>query len=193
MPTLFWGDGPAHAPEHVVPGGLPTEALIAHVMVAKFGDHIPFYREAEIYARQGTTLDRVTLGNWVGRACFHLRPIVDHLRKRLKSADRIFMEFGGTVAPGAPRKPEEPRAPVLDPGRRKTKTGYFWAIVSDDRGHGGADAPIVFEPTNSSPGLFATGSHSTMPLAEGSCMHAASMRGIADSSSNATAMMPTTS
>ena len=47
------------------------------------------------------------------------------------------------MAPGAPRKPEEPRAPVLDPGRRKTKTGYFWAIVSDDRGHGGADPPIV--------------------------------------------------
>ena len=133
----------AHAPEHVVPGGLPTEALIAQVMVAKFGDHLPFYRQAEIYARQGITLDRATLGNWVGRACFHLRPVVDHLRERLKSADRIFMEFGGTVAPGAPRKPEESRAPVLDPGRRKTKTGYFWAIVSDDRGHGGADPPIV--------------------------------------------------
>ena len=119
----------AHAPEHVVPGGLPTEALIAQVMVAKFGDHIPFYRQAEIYARQGITLDRATLGNWVGRACFHLRPIADHLRERLKSADRIFMD--------------ETRAPVLDPGRRKTKTSYFWAIVSDDRGHGGADPPIV--------------------------------------------------
>jgi hypothetical protein len=119
----------AHAPEHVVPGGLLTEALIAQVMVAKFGDHIPFYRQAEIYARQGITLDRATLGNWVGRACFHLRPVVDHLRERLKSADRIFMD--------------ETRAPVLDPGRRKTKTGYFWAIVSDDRCHGGADPPIV--------------------------------------------------
>jgi transposase len=58
----------AHAPEHVVPGGLPTEALIAQVMVAKFGDHLPFYRQAEIYTRQGITLDRATLGNWVGRA-----------------------------------------------------------------------------------------------------------------------------
>ena len=119
----------AHAPEHVVPGGLPTEALIAQVMVAKFGDHTPFYRQAEIYARQGITLDRATLGNWVGRACFHLRPVVDHLRERLKSAGRIFMD--------------ETRAPVLDPGRRKTKTGYFWAVVSDDRGHGGTDPPVV--------------------------------------------------
>ncbi len=94
-------------------------------MVAKFGDHLPVFRLAEIYSRQGITLDRATLGNWVGRACFHLRPIVDHIRERLKSADRIFMD--------------ETRAPVLDPGRRKTKTGYFWSIVSDDRGHGGAE------------------------------------------------------
>ncbi|WP_352603654.1 IS66 family transposase zinc-finger binding domain-containing protein [Mesorhizobium sp. M0047] len=56
----------AHAPEHVVPGGLPTEALIAQVIVAKFGDHLPFYRQAEIYARQGIQLDRATLGNWAG-------------------------------------------------------------------------------------------------------------------------------
>ena len=119
----------AHAPEHVVPGGLPTEALIAQVMVAKFGDHLPFYRQAEIYTRQGITLDRATLGNWVGRACFHLRPIADHLKERLKGADRVFMD--------------ETRAPVLDPGRRKTKTGYFWAIVADDRGHGSADPPMV--------------------------------------------------
>ena len=67
----------AHAPEHVVPGGLPTEALIAQVIVAKFGDHLPFYRQAEIYARQGIQLDRATLGNWAGRACFHLKPIAE--------------------------------------------------------------------------------------------------------------------
>src|SRR6056297_3018017 len=119
----------AHAPEHVVPGGLPTEALIAQVMVAKFGDHLPFYRQAEIYRRQGIALDRATLGNWVGRACFHLRPIVEQMQSHLKAADRVFMD--------------ETRAPVLDPGRRTTKTGWFWAIVSDDRGHGGAGPPIV--------------------------------------------------
>ena len=119
----------AHAPEHVVPGGLPTETLIAQVMVAKFGDHLPFYRQAGIYTRQGIRLDRATLGNWVGRACFHLRPVVAHMRERLKGADRIFMD--------------ETRAPVLDPGRRRTKTGYFWAVVADDRGHGGAGPPIV--------------------------------------------------
>jgi transposase len=73
----------AHAPERVVPGGLPTEALIAQVIVAKFGDHLPFYRQAEIYGRQGVQLDRATLGNWAGRACFRLTAIADHMRKHL--------------------------------------------------------------------------------------------------------------
>ena len=94
----------AHAPEHVVPGGLPTEALIAQVIVSKFGDHLPFYRQAGLYKRQGIALDCATFGNWVGRACFHLRPIVEHMRERLKMAERIFMD--------------ETRAPVLDPGRK---------------------------------------------------------------------------
>jgi transposase len=119
----------AHAPEHVVPGGLPTEALIAQVIVAKFGDHLPFYRQAEIYARQGIRLDRATLGNWTGRACFHLQPIAAHMRQHLAAADRLFMD--------------ETTAPVLDPGRRKTKKGFFWAIASDDRGYGGRRPPIV--------------------------------------------------
>jgi transposase len=119
----------AHAPEHVVPGGLPTEALIAQVIVAKFGDHLPFYRQADIYARQGIALDRATLGSWAGRACFHLQPVADHMSKQLAGADRLFMD--------------ETTAPVLDPGRRRTKKGFFWAIASDDRGHGGPTPPIV--------------------------------------------------
>lgn len=119
----------AHAPEHVVPGGLPTEALIAQVIVSKFGDHVPFYRQAEIYRRQGIALDRATLGNWAGRACFHLQPIAEHIVGHLAAADRLFMD--------------ETTAPVLDPGRRRTKKGFFWAIASDDRGYGGTGPPIV--------------------------------------------------
>ena len=119
----------AHAPEHVVPGGLPTERLIAWIIVSKFGDHLPFYRQAGIFERQGLHLDRGTLGNWVGRACFHLMPVIDHMRAHLRGADRIFVD--------------ETRAPVLDPGRKATRSGYFWAVVSDDRGHGGAGPPIV--------------------------------------------------
>jgi transposase len=58
----------APAPEHVVPDGLPTELLIAWIIVSKFGDHLPFYRHAGIVQRQGIEIDRGTLGNWVGRA-----------------------------------------------------------------------------------------------------------------------------
>ncbi len=119
----------AHAPEHVVPGGLPTERLISHIIVSKFGDHLPFYRQAEIYARQGITLDRASLGNWAGRACFHLQPIAEQMRRHLAAADRIFMD--------------ETTAPVLDPGRRRTKKGFFWAIACDDRGYSGTSPPIV--------------------------------------------------
>lgn len=119
----------AHAPEHVVPGGLPTETLIAQVVVSKFGDHLPFYRQADIYRRQGIDLDRGTLGNWTGRACFHLQPIVEHMRQHLRAAERIFVD--------------ETKAPVLDPGRKRTKSGYFWSVVSDDRGHGGTSPPII--------------------------------------------------
>ena len=120
----------AHAPEHVVPGGLPTETLIAQVIVAKFGDHLPFYRQAEIYARQGIRLDRATLGNWAGRACFHLQPIAD------AHAHSIWPRPTGCSWTRPPR-----RCSIPDEG--ETKKGFFWAIASDDRGHGGGSPPIV--------------------------------------------------
>jgi hypothetical protein len=107
----------AHAPEHVVPGGMPTEALIAQVIVAKFGDHLPFYRQAEIYARQGIQLDRATLGNWAGRACFHLKPIASHMSRHLAAADRLFMD--------------ETTAPVLIQARPNEV--WLLAIAPDDR------------------------------------------------------------
>ena len=119
----------AHAPEHIVPSGLPTEALIAQIIVAKFGDHLPFYRQAKIYAREGIVLDRASLGNWVGRACFHLRPVGDCMHRHLAQAARLFID--------------ETTAPVLDPGRKQTRKGYFWAIACDDRGHSGIGPPIV--------------------------------------------------
>ena len=86
------------------------------------------YRQAKIYARQGIRLDRAALGNWAGRACFHLQPIVAHMRQHLAAADRLFMD--------------ETTAPELDPGRGRTKKGFFWAIASDDRGYGGTSLPI---------------------------------------------------
>lgn len=65
----------APAAERLVEGGIPTEATVAHVLVSKYADHLPLYRQAQIYARQGVNLDRSTLADWVGKAAFLLRPI----------------------------------------------------------------------------------------------------------------------
>jgi transposase len=119
----------APAPARLIPGGLPTEATVAHVLVSKYADHLPLYRQAQIYSRQGVDLDRSTLADWVGRAAFELRPVFDALMADLKRSTKLFMD--------------ETRAPVLDPGARKTKAGYFWALARDDRPWGGTAPPGV--------------------------------------------------
>jgi transposase len=119
----------APAPARLIEGGLPTEATIAQVLVAKFADHLPLYRQAQIYSRQGVDLDRSTLADWVGRAAFLLRPIQERLFDRLKASTKLFAD--------------ETTAPVLDPGRGQTKTGQLFAYVRDDRPWAGSDPPGV--------------------------------------------------
>jgi transposase len=119
----------APAPARLIEGGLPTEATVAQVLVSKYADHLPLYRQAQIYARQGIDLDRSTLADWVGRAAWHLRPLHERLLMRLKSSGRLFAD--------------ETTLPVLDPGRGRTKTGQLWAYAADDRPWGGADPPGV--------------------------------------------------
>jgi transposase len=119
----------APAPARLIEGGLPTEALIAHVLVAKFADHCPLYRQAQIYARQGVELDRSTLADWVGRAAFLLRPVHQRLLGNLKASSKLFAD--------------ETTLPVLDPGRGRTKTGQLWAYARDDRPWGGTDPPAA--------------------------------------------------
>ena len=119
----------APAPARLIEGGLPTEATLAHVLVSKYADHLPLYRQAQIYARQGIALDRSTLADWVGRAAWHLRPVHERLLERIRSSTKIFAD--------------ETTAPVLDPGRGRTKTGQLWAYARDDRPFGGADPPIA--------------------------------------------------
>jgi transposase len=117
------------APARLVEGGLPTEAMVAHVLVSKYADHLPLYRQAQIYERQGLRLDRSTLADWVGRAAFHLRPVHERILAHLKSSTKLFAD--------------ETTAPVLDPGRGRTKTGQLWAYARDDRPWGGSDPPAV--------------------------------------------------
>lgn len=119
----------APAPARIVEGGIPTEALIAQVLVSKYADHLPLYRQTQIYARQGVQLDRSTLADWVGRAAWYLRPLRDHVLERLRRSERLFAD--------------ETTAPVLDPGRGRTKTGQLWAYARDDRPWSGGAPPMV--------------------------------------------------
>lgn len=122
---------------------MPTEGAIAHVLVSKFADHLPFYRQSQILARSGIQIDRSTLADWAGTAAFHLGPVVDRLAEHLKSSGKLFMD--------------ETTAPVLDPGRGRTKTGYLWALARDDRGWGGEDPPgVIFSYQPSRAGAHAT-------------------------------------
>src|SRR4029077_14551182 len=115
----------APAPARLIEGGLPTEATVAQVLVSKYADHLPLYRQAQIYARQGVNLDRSTLPDWVGHAAFLLRPVHQRLLDRLRASSKLFAD--------------ETTAPVLDPGRGKTKTGQLFAYARDDRPWGGPD------------------------------------------------------
>lgn len=81
----------APAPARLIPGGLPTEATVAHVLVSKYADRLPLYRQAQIYSRQGVDLDRSTLADWVGRAAFEPRPVFDALMDDLKRSTKLFM------------------------------------------------------------------------------------------------------
>ena len=119
----------APAPERPLTGGIATEAVLAQVLVAKYSDHLPLYRQAQIFARHGIDLDRSTLANWVGRACWWLRPLAERLLGTILSSPKIFAD--------------DTPVPVLDPGRGRTKTGRLWSYARDDRPWQGPLPPAV--------------------------------------------------
>ena len=119
----------APPPERPLTGGMATEALLAQVLVAKYSDHLPLYRQAQIFARHGIDLDRSTLANWVGRACWWLRPLAELLQGSILSSSKIFAD--------------DTPVPVLDPGRGRTKTGRLWSYARDDRPWQGPLPPAV--------------------------------------------------
>ena len=119
----------APAPVRLIEGGIPTEALVAQVAVGRFADHQPLYRQAQMMARQGVVLDRSTLSFWIGYAAVEIAPVVVRLREIMLGSTRIFAD--------------ETVVPVLDPGRGRTKQGYFWAIGRDDRPWCGSEPPAV--------------------------------------------------
>ena len=118
------------APARPIARGLAGPGLLAHVLVSKYADHLPLYRQAEIYPRAGLELDRSTLADWVGSASVLLAPLVSALRRQVLS--------------GATLHADDTPVRVLCPGRGTTKTGRLWTYVRDGRPAGSDDPPAVW-------------------------------------------------
>src|SRR5947209_14551832 len=120
----------APTPALPIERGRPGPGLLSHVLISKYCDHLPLYRQADIYARDGVALSRSTLAGWVGRATFELKPLV--------------AAVAAHVLAGAKIHGDDTTVPVLAPGTGKTATGRLWAYVRDDRPWAGDAPPAVF-------------------------------------------------
>jgi transposase len=120
----------APAPARPIERGMAGPGLLAHVLVSKYADHQPLYRQAEIYAREGVDLDRTLLSQWVGTTAGLLSPLTDALRDHVFAADVVHVD--------------DTPIPVLAPGHGKTKTGRLWTYVRDERPAAGEAAPAVW-------------------------------------------------
>jgi transposase len=120
----------AAAPSRPIERGLAGPGLLAHVLVAKYADHQPLYRQAEMYAREGVELERSTLADWVGGCSRLLEPLVEALQRHVMSAGKLHAD--------------DTPVPVLAPGNGKTKLGRLWTYVRDDRPAGDNTPPAVW-------------------------------------------------
>lgn len=120
----------ADAPSRPIARGRAGAGLLAHIAIAKFADHLPLYRQSAIYAREGVTLERSTLAHWIGETCRLLRPLDNALMRYVMSAQKLHAD--------------DTPVPVLQPGRKSTKTGRLWGYVRDDRPAGITNAPAVW-------------------------------------------------
>ncbi|MGB8581563.1 MAG: IS66 family transposase [Candidatus Sulfotelmatobacter sp.] len=120
----------AEAPSRPIAGGMAGPGLLAHVLVSKYCDHLPLYRQSEIYARQDVELERSTLADWVGGSAQLLEPLVEALRRYVTAASKLHAD--------------DTPVPVLAPGNGRTKTGRLWTYVRDDRPAGDDAAPAVW-------------------------------------------------
>ena len=117
------------APSRPIERGLAGAGLLAHMLVSKYCDHLPLYRQAQIYAREGVELERSTMAEWVA-GCFRLLdPLVDALARYVMATHKLHAD--------------DTPLPVLDPGRGKTKTARLWTYVRDDRPAASQDAAAV--------------------------------------------------
>ena len=120
----------AKAPSRPIERGMAGPGLLAHVLVSKYADHLPLYRQAEIFEREGVELDRATLADWVAGTSQLLEPLVEVLRQHVMKAEKLHAD--------------DVPVPVLAPGLGKTKTGRLWTYVRDDRPARDVTPPAVW-------------------------------------------------
>jgi len=119
----------APAPDHAIARGRAGAGLLAHIVVSKYDDHLPLYRQAEIFAREGVNLETSTLSGWVGATAAALQPLIDALAGEVMASDALHVD--------------DTPVPVLAPGTGKTKTGRLWTYVRDERPFAGARPPAA--------------------------------------------------
>jgi len=119
----------APLPSLPIERGRPGPALLAHVAISKYGDHLPLYRQSDIYARAGVDLDRSTLADWIGQLGFILEPLTAKIAHHVRAGPAVHAD--------------DTPVPVLDPGRGKTKTGRLWVVVRDERPWGSKAPPAA--------------------------------------------------
>jgi len=117
----------APMPSRPIERGRPGPGLLAHVLVSKYCDHLPLYRQSQIYEREGIDLDRSTMADWVGKSTALLEPLADAIGKHVRQGEALF-------ADDTPVK-------MLAPGNKRTKTARIWAYVRDERPWDGQAPP----------------------------------------------------
>ncbi|WP_339639402.1 IS66 family transposase [uncultured Sulfitobacter sp.] len=117
-------------PSRPIERGRPGPGLLAHVLVSKYADHLPLYRQSQIYAREGIDLDRSTMADWVGRSTALLEPLADEIGRIVRRGDALF-------ADDTPVK-------MQAPGNKKTKTARVWTYVRDERPWSGSSPPCAW-------------------------------------------------
>jgi len=120
----------APLPSRPIERGRPGPGLLAHVLVSKYADHLPLYRQSQIYAREGIDLDRSTLADWVGKTTALLDPLADAIGRHVLNGQAIFAD--------------DTPVNVLAPGTGKTKTARLWAYVRDERPWASEAPPAAF-------------------------------------------------
>src|SRR3989440_7518185 len=119
----------APAPDHAIARGRAGAGLLAYIAVSKYDDHLPLYRQAEIFAREGVNLETSTLSGWVGATAAAFNPLIDVLAAEVMASDTLHVD--------------DTPVPVLAPGTGKTKTGRLWVYVRDERPFAGARPPAA--------------------------------------------------